>query len=106
MCLRALCVLYIFAYALFISILNLSAIIAINSELVGFPLLADTVYPKILSTVFWFPLPQATSIECLIALSTLDGVVLYFFALSVYCFFIYSKILSSFMKQNFKLHLA
>lgn len=63
-------------YADFNSNLNLSAIIAINSEFVGFPLAADTVYPKMLSTVSVCPLPHATSIACRIALSTLEGVVL------------------------------
>ena len=67
-------------YALFKSNLNLSAIIAINSLFVGFPLFEFTVYPNILSTVSIWPLFQATSIACLIALSTLDGVVLYFLA--------------------------
>ena len=51
-----------FHYAVFNSNLNLSAIIAINSELVGFPLLAETVYPKMFSTIPGSPLPQATSI--------------------------------------------
>ena len=37
-------------YAVFNSSLNLSAIIAINSEFVGFPFAADTVYPNIFST--------------------------------------------------------
>ena len=49
-------------YAVFSSSLNLSAIIAINSEFVGLPFAADTVYPKILSTVSPSPLPHATSI--------------------------------------------
>lgn len=39
------------SYVDFNSSLNLSAIIAINSLLVGFPLEAETVYPNILSTV-------------------------------------------------------
>ena len=46
----------------FISSLNLSAIIAINSLLVGFPFAAETVYPNIFSTTSGCPLPQATSI--------------------------------------------
>ena len=50
------------SYALFNSKRNLSAIIAINSEFVGLPFAADIVYPKIFSTVFCSPLPQATSI--------------------------------------------
>ena len=37
-------------YADFNSSLNLSAIIAINSEFVGFPLAAEIVYPNIFST--------------------------------------------------------
>ena len=49
-------------YALFNSSLNLSAIIAINSEFVGFPFAADTVYPNMFSTASCCPLPQATSI--------------------------------------------
>jgi len=49
-------------YAVFNSRLSLSAIIAINSELVGFPLVADTVYPKIVSTASACPLAHATSI--------------------------------------------
>lgn len=53
-------VLWLF-YAVFISSLNLSAIIAINSLFVGLPLLADTVYPNILSTIAGSPLPHATS---------------------------------------------
>ena len=50
------------SYAVFNSNLNLSAIIAINSLFVGLPLLAETVYPNILSTVSVWPLPHATSI--------------------------------------------
>ena len=56
--------------------LNLSAIIAINSEFVGLDLEADTVYPKISSMASVFPLFHATSIACRIALSTLEEVVL------------------------------
>ncbi len=54
--------LFLTFYALFNSSLSLSAIIAINSLLVGFPRFADTVYPKIFSTVSACPLPHATSI--------------------------------------------
>ena len=50
------------SYADFNSSLSLSAIIAINSEFVGFPLLAEIVYPKIFSTASCCPLPHATSI--------------------------------------------
>jgi len=64
-------------YAVLSSSLNLSANIAINSEFVGFPFEADTVYPNMLSTVSVWPLPHATSIAWRIARSTLDGVVLY-----------------------------
>jgi len=49
-------------YALFNSSLNLSAIIAINSEFVGFPLAAEIVYPNMFSTTSCWPLPHATSI--------------------------------------------
>ena len=63
-------------YALFNSKRNLSAIIAINSEFVGFPLAAEIVYPKILSTASCCPLPHATSIAWRIARSTRLGVVL------------------------------
>ena len=55
-------------YALFNSKRNLSAIIAINSLLVGFPFAAEMVYPKIFSTASCCPLPQATSIAWRIAL--------------------------------------
>ena len=55
-------------YADFNSSLNLSAIIAINSEFVGFPFAAEIVYPNILSTASCSPLPHATSIACRIAL--------------------------------------
>lgn len=54
---------------------SLSAIMAINSEFVGLPFAADTVYPKIFSTASVFPLPHATSIAWRIARSTLLGVV-------------------------------
>ena len=67
-------------YALFISSLSLSAIIAINSELVGFPLLADIVFPNIVLFTSAFPLDQATSIACRMARSILEGVVLNFLA--------------------------
>lgn len=43
------------SYALFNSKRNLSAIIAINSLLVGLPFVADTVYPNIFSTSSAFP---------------------------------------------------
>ena len=42
---------YVLFYALFNSKRNLSAIIAINSEFVGLPFAADTVYPNIFSTM-------------------------------------------------------
>ena len=54
---------------------SLSAISAINSEFVGFPLVLLTVQPKNLCKVSRSPLSQATSIACLIARSTLLGVV-------------------------------
>ena len=66
--------LYILFYADFNSNLNLSAIIAINSLLVGFPLADEIVYPNMLSTALCSPLPHATSIACLIALSTLEAI--------------------------------
>ena len=66
----------------------LSATIAINSEFVGFPFPVSMVYPKILFIVSGLPLLQATSMECLIALSTLDDVVLYFFAMTGYSCFV------------------
>ena len=44
-------------YALFSSSLSLSAIIAINSLFVGFPLAAEMVYPKIFSTASCCPRP-------------------------------------------------
>ena len=59
---------------------NLSAISAINSELVGFPLVLLTVYPKNRWSVSRSPLSQATSIACLIARSTRLGVVWKVFA--------------------------
>lgn len=62
---------YITSYALFSSNLSLSAIIAINSLFVGFPFAADTVYPKMFSTVLCSPLPHVTSIAWRMALSTL-----------------------------------
>ena len=46
-----------------------------NSEFVGFPLVLETVYPKNLCRVSKPPRSQATSIACLIARSTRDGVV-------------------------------
>ena len=64
--------------------LILSEINAINSELVGLPLPALTVYPNISSITSSFPLLHATSIACLIARSTLLEVVLYFFAILGY----------------------
>ena len=70
--------LFLWIYALFNSSLNLSAIIAINSLFVGLPLLAETVYPKILSTTSCCPRPHATSIAWRIARSTRLGVVRYF----------------------------
>lgn len=54
--------------------------IAINSEFVGLHFIGDTVLPNIILFVSSEPLAQATSIACLIALSTRDGVVLNFFA--------------------------
>ena len=60
--------------------LNLSAIVTINSELVGFALSISTLWPNISSIKSQSPLFQLTSIACLIALSTLDEVVSYFFA--------------------------
>ena len=54
---------------------NLSAIRAMNSEFVGFPFVLLTVYPKNLCRVSRSPLSQATSMACLIARSTLEGVV-------------------------------
>ena len=46
------------SYADFNSSLSLSAIIAINSLLVGFPLTAEIVYPNIFSTVSFCPRPH------------------------------------------------
>jgi len=64
--------------------LNLSAIVTINSELVGFALSISTLYPNISSMKSKLPLFQLTSIACLMALSTLETVVLYLFASSGY----------------------
>ena len=75
---------FVLFYAVFNSKRNLSAIIAINSELVGFPLLADIVYPNMFSTASCWPLPHATSIAWRIALSTRLGVVQYLLAISGY----------------------
>jgi len=44
---------YIYAYAVFSSNLNLSAIIAINSEFVGFPFAADTVFSVLLGFIYF-----------------------------------------------------
>lgn len=103
---------FVLFYAVFNSKRNLSAIIAINSELVGFPLLADIVYPNMFSTASCWPLPHATSIAWRIALSTRLGVVAcfmlsykfnkyfkFFIYLLVYVFFIYSPILSLFLNK-------
>ena len=64
----------------FICSWSLSAISAMNSELVGFPLVLDTVYPKNRWRVSRSPRSHATSMACLIARSTLDGVVWKVFA--------------------------
>ena len=58
--------------------------IAINSLFVGLPLSLWIVYPNSLLIASIWPLPQATSIACLIALSTLEAVVLYFLAIEGY----------------------
>ena len=79
---------FVLFYAVFNSKRNLSAIIAINSELVGFPLLADIVYPNMFSTASCWPLPHATSIAWRIALSTRLGVVQYLLAISGYKLFV------------------
>lgn len=60
----------------FISRRILSATMAINSLFVGFPLLESIVYPKKSLSISGLPLSQATSIACLMALSTLEAVVL------------------------------
>ena len=103
---------FVLFYAVFNSKRNLSAIIAINSLLVGFPLLADIVYPNMFSTASCWPLPHATSIAWRIARSTRLGVVLNFMfikelnkyqrnikPLSVYISFIYSFILCLFLNK-------
>lgn len=59
---------------------RLSAIIAINSLLVGFPLVFCIVYPKYEFRVSISPLSHATSIAWRIARSTLEVVVEYFLA--------------------------
>ena len=59
---------------------NLSAIRAMNSEFVGFPLVLLTVYPKNLCSVSRSPLSQATSMAWRMARSTLEGVVWNVFA--------------------------
>ena len=61
---------------------------AMNSELVGFPLLAEIEYSKTSLRTSTFPLVHATSIACLIALSARDGVVLYSLAISGYNTFV------------------
>lgn len=61
---------------------SLSVSKAINSEFVGFVFLEHIVLLKISSSTCLFPLLKATSIACLIVLSTLLDVVLYFFAIS------------------------
>lgn len=59
---------------------SLSAIIAINSEFVGFPREELMEYPKIEFKTSTSPLSHATYIACLIARSTREGDVLYCFA--------------------------
>ena len=54
---------------------SLSAIRAMNSEFVGFPLVLLTVEPNILCSVSNSPLAQATSMAWRMARSTLEGVV-------------------------------
>jgi hypothetical protein len=73
---------------MFMVILILSAIIAIHSEFVGFPLLVLNVYPNNESIVSGFPLAQALSIAFLIALSTFCDVVLNFLATLGYKVFV------------------
>ena len=67
---------------------NLSAIRAMNSELVGLPLVLLTVYPKKRCKVSKSPLSQATSMACRMARSTLLGVVWKVFATWGYSTFV------------------
>ena len=67
---------------------SLSAIRAMNSEFVGFPLVLETVYPKNLCRVSRSPLSQATSMAWRMARSTLDGVVWKVFATWGYSTFV------------------
>jgi hypothetical protein len=71
-----------FYWACFILRLRQSAIMAMNSEFVGFPFMLETVYPKNYWRVSMSPLSQATSMAWRMARSTLEGVVLNFFATS------------------------
>ena len=59
---------------------NLSAMRAMNSLLVGLPLVLDTVYPKKRCRVSRYPRSQATSMAWRMARSTLLGVVWNVFA--------------------------
>ena len=60
--------------------LNLSLIMAMNSELVGLPRSLWTVYPKYELSTSTSPRSHATSMAWRMARSTLDEVVEYFFA--------------------------
>lgn len=61
-----------------------SAIMAMNSELVGFPFMHETVFPKYFLKTSGSPPSHARSIAWRIARSALEGVVLNFFATPVY----------------------
>lgn len=73
---------------LFLSSKRVSDIIAINSELVGLPLVFEIVHPKYSDMVVASPQFQAISIACLIARSTLAGVVSNVFAIVGYKVFV------------------
>ena len=72
--------------------LRQSAIMARNSEFVRFPFMFDTVCPKNFCKTSMSPLSHATSMAWRIARSTLEFVVLFFFA-----FFFYSTLVTAFI---------
>ena len=72
----------------FCSKVSRSAIMAMNSLFVGFPLALETVYPKYFWSVSKSPRSQATSMAWRMARSTREGVVAYRFATSGYKTFV------------------
>lgn len=74
--------------------LILSAISAINSELVGLPFPLLIVYPKRSLRTSGLPLFHATSMACLMARSTLLGVVSNYLAIVGYNIFVMLFIIS------------